>query len=761
MAKKRNSDFIDLKSLIHQYRSRWYLFAISAAVCLLLAFVYIKYTPSKYSVRANVLISQQNDNMTEAMGSLSELFGSDAYVEDEIFIISSHSVYRNVAKALRLNISHSIRRAPGLYEFAYPEYPVDVIAAPSMLDTLSTGIVFKVKVKSDMTASITAKMRRNKVVDLDNVSLPQTVNTPLGDFTIAATEHYPEGEDVTTVISVNGYDYAAEELNENVFNEIASKRSNIISMSMETATPEYGMDVLNEIIVKYNEQGITQKNTQGELTASFLEERLNLLAADLSSTEADIQRYKQERGITDVGAEAVYQTEKRGRLEEALLTAQTQAEILLMASGFLADSANRYAPVPMNVDNEGLQNAVNAYNEEVTRRLELMHTALPSNIELERVNRRIDVQRENLRESMQRAYAAAQLTLRDIEAEMAAARASLGEIPLQEREFMDLRRQQTVKSQLYFFLLKRNEENSMLLANATPKGQIIDEAYTLSQPLGMSKKMILLIALCLGLCIPPFWLWIRKMLYNRIETRSDIERMTDVPILSEMCMDKSGRSLVVTADDTTSTAELFRLMRSNLLFVMTDTRDKVVLMTSTSSGEGKSFISINLAASMALLGKRVLLVGMDIRNPQLANYLNISPRYGLTQYLASQQIKISDIITPLAEAPGLDVICAGPVPPNPAEMLISKRVDELFAILRDKYDYIVVDTAPIGLVSDTFTLDRISDAAIYVCRANYTSLSDLELINDIYEQHRLKKVSLVINGTAAKKSYGYRSKSKK
>ena len=201
-------------------------------------------------------------------------------------------------------------------------------------------------------------------------------------------------------------------------------------------------------------------------------------------------------------------------------------------------------------------------------------------------------------------------------------------------------------------------------------------------------------------------------------------------------------------------------MRSILLFVLTDPRDKVVLMTSTSSGEGKSFISINLAASLALLGKKVLLVGMDIRNPQLANYLHIHPRFGLTQYLASSDISVSDIITHLDAPAGLDVICAGPVPPNPAEMLLSKRIDELFAGLREKYDYIIVDTAPIGLVSDTFTLDRISDAAIYVCRANYTSLSDLELINDIHDQHRLKKVSLVINGTAAKKSYGYKAKTK-
>lgn len=758
MAKKKNSDFIDVKSLLSQYKAHWYLFAISAAVCVALAFFYLRRTPERYAVHANVLISQQKDAMAEAMGALSDLFGSDGYVEDEIFIISSHSVYRDVAKSLRLNISHSVRKGPMHYEFVYPDYPVDVIPGAGILDTLNTPISFKVKVKPDMTADITVKMRKEKVGNYKGVSLPKTVSTPLGDFTVAATEFYPRGEALTTTIAVRSYDSAAEVLDEDVINEIASKRSNVIRMSIETTVPEYGMAVLNEIIEKYNQQGIRQKNQQGELTATFLESRLDLLARDLSSAEGLIQQYKEERGITDVAAETRYQTEKRGRLEEALLEAQTNAEILAMTYAFLADTANRFEMIPINVDNEGIQGVITSYNNQISRRNEMLRNASADNLAVRNTESRINLLRQNLMETMRGAKTSADLAVREIQSEMEAAYSVLGTIPQQEREFMDLRRQQSVKSQLYFLLLRRSEENAMLLANATPKGQIIDEAYTESEPLGMSRKMILALALFIGLCIPPFWLWVRRMVYNRFETRADVERMTDVPILGEMCIDRTGRSLVVTTDDTSSSAELFRLMRSNLLFVLTDPRDKVVLMTSTSSGEGKSFISINLAASLALLKKKVLLVGMDIRNPQLANYLHIAPRYGLTQYLASKDISLADIINPVKDAPGLDVVCAGPVPPNPAEMLISKRVDDLFETLRGAYDYIIVDTAPIGLVSDTFTLDRIADAAIYVCRANYTSLSDLELINDIYEQHRLKKVSLVINGTAAKKSYGYKAK---
>lgn len=299
----------------------------------------------------------------------------------------------------------------------------------------------------------------------------------------------------------------------------------------------------------------------------------------------------------------------------------------------------------------------------------------------------------------------------------------------------------------------------MLLANAVPKGQVVDEPYTLKKPIGMGKMSIMIIALLFGLMLPPVYLYLLKLLRGKIESRKEIEQRTSAPILGEMCIDNSGNSLVVSPSDTSSTSELFRLMRANMLFIFNDVNDKVVLLTSSKSGEGKTFISINLAASLALLGKKVLLVGMDIRLPRLAEYLNISSRYGLTQYLSSSDISLDSVIvkSPEKDLPTLDIILAGPVPPNPAELLASTRVDDLFARLRQMYDYIVVDSAPVGMVSDTFTLNRISDATIYVTRVNVTSTSDVDFIEEIHEEKRLKKLSVVVNGVKSKKTYGYHS----
>ena len=356
-------------------------------------------------------------------------------------------------------------------------------------------------------------------------------------------------------------------------------------------------------------------------------------------------------------------------------------------------------------------------------------------------------------------YDNAAVTVNDLKQQMTNTLSRLNDVPVQERYIMDTNRELQIKAQLYMFLLRRQEENAMMLANATPKGIVVDVAYTLAEPIGPSKKLILLVFLIIGICLPPAYLYLLKLLRNRSETRDEIERRTDVPILGEMCIDNSGRSLVVTPTDTSSTTELFRLMRANLLFFLSDPKDKVILLTSTKSGEGKSFISINLAATLALLGKKVLLVGMDIRAPKLASYLGLRAPQGLTNYLSSPNISIDDIIVkrPFDEIPSIDVIVAGPVPPNPAELLTSEKVDTMFAELRDRYDYIVVDSAPVGLVSDTFTLDRIADATIYVTRVNYTTNGDVDSIGEIYANKRLKRLSIVVNGVKTRKSYGYRA----
>lgn len=761
MAKSnQNSEFIDIKGLLSTYAKKWHWFLISVIICGLAAVLFIKISKPKYEVHANVLISQEEGKDMSSFGGLGDIFGSSGYVEDEIFVINSHSVLRDVARDLGTYRTHIVKTGILSKVFKYKKFPVEVYPAPGIVDTLLTTVSFAADVRADGIADITVKAAGKKIAEFEEQKLPATLKTKYGSFVVDRTKDYPAGEDVNTTIYVTGYDVAAENLATEVKSSIASKKSNVIALSIISTDEKYGRDILNAIIAQYNDRGIAEKNRQNEKTAAFIDQRLALISDSLNASEADIQIYKQSQGIVDVSSETSYNMGLKSSAERALISAQTENEIIRITRDFLRDPEKAYDLIPTGSEPTGSEisgvgSSIGTYNQLIMRRISLLTNAKANNVALKSLTEQIDAMRASINTSLDRAYQNSLIGVRDLQIQYNKAQGHLGNVPTQERAFLNLKRQQEVKQQLYLFLLQRREETAMLLANSVPKGQIIDNAYTLSEPVGMSKKMILAIAILLGLCFPPVILYLKKLMRNKFETRAEVEALTEIPVLGEMCTDHGGTQLVVSSHDTSSTSELFRLIRSNLQFMLSAADDKVILMTSTSAGEGKSFISINLAASLALQNKRVLLIGMDIRNPQLAKYLTLAPHTGVTQYLANPSIAIDDLIMREPLMPNLDIITAGPIPPNPGELLTGDAVDRLFVELRKRYDYIIVDTAPVGMVSDTFNLARISDATIYVCRANRTTLRDIQFINSIYNEKRLRKMSLVVNGTAAHKGYGY------
>jgi len=760
---KKDSEFIDIKSILDEYLRHWPWFVFSLIFFLGIGVLYAKIKKPVYAVRANVLIAQEESNPLNAMGNemgmLGSIFGAKGSVDDEYYVLSSHSIFRKAVKELGLNRRHFVRKGFLNRVQEFEDYPVEVEVPAGMFDTLKTAITFKIKADSNKNAKVTIIAKDEKIVKNEKVRLPHLFQTDYGAFTLQPTASYPDGEDVNTNIVIMGYHHAAEDLADNLSMSIASKRANVISMGINTPYPENGEAILNEVVRQYNARGIEEKNLQAIKTRDFLNERLALLEGDLSDAERDIQQYKQQQGIIAVDVEAKYQTEKRAALEQALIQAEVQGEILKMTADFIKNPKNAYDLIPAaSVENEGLQKAIQSYNEIVLRRMQLAANAKPGNISLRQLSQQIDAMRDNVYSSVQRAYETNAGATRDLRSKLSSTMGRLGSVPAQEREYIDKERQHKIKQEIYLYLLQRQEETAIMLANSTPKGIVVDEAFTFNKPLGIGKFGILFICLVLGMCLPPVALYLRKILRNRIETRQEVERLTDVPILGEISTSRLGKHLVVDAAETSSTAELFRLMRSNLLFVLTPPTEKVVLVTSASPGDGKSFIAVNLAASLALLNKRVMLVGMDIRKPRLSEYLGLQPRFGLTQYVASTDIPIDDLILREPNMDNLDVIVAGPVPPNPGELLTSPRIDELFTVLRRRYDYIIVDSAPVGRVSDTFALDRICDSAIFVCRVGHTSITDMRLADEIRDQHRLKKLSVAINGTPSRRTYGYGEK---
>ena len=757
--KKQQTEFIDVRGTLLLWWSKWYWFAISAFVCLSLAFIYATVKKPVYLVKSNIIIAQDDSNVMSGMGGFGQLFGTSGYVDDEVFVVSSHTVLRDVVKDLKLNKSCVVKDGLLKSREYFKKYPVDIVTDTDIADTLSVSLKFNLKVDEDGVASVEVKdSQKDVVADLENQKFPITVETKYGVFTIKKTADYKEGESLKAKLYFSGYDDAAESLKEDLDIYIASKKSNVIQIEMETTDVDKAKLILNDIVKYYNVRGVEQRSEQSRLTLDFLDSRIQLIAQDLTDSEADVEGYKKNQGIVDVATEATYQTTKKGKFEGELVQAEIDLNIMQMTKEFLADSKNKYELIPTTVSDETVKAGITNYNELVLSRMNLVRTAKEGNIALSKMNDRIDALRANINTSLDRAIAQQNKVISDMRLQLGVTDSRLGNIPTQERQYRDIKRKQTIKEQLYLFLMQRREDTALMIANTTPKGVIVDKAFSLSEPITMKKRMILLLAFVFSLILPPVILVIKKVLRNKFDTKDELKKLTDIPVIGEICKDNTGDNIVVKQGSVSTVAELFRAVRSNLQqFFLSGEDDKVVLMTSTVSGEGKSFVSVNLAQTLAITNNdlKVLLVGMDIRKPRIAEYLSIPSLKGLTDYVARTGMNLDDVIQKNPNGLAFDVITSGPIPPNPAELLLSQRVDDMFAELRKRYDYIVVDTAPVGLVSDTLTLSRIGDATIYVCRANYTTKTDIQYVNSIYEEGRLKKMSILLNDTIVRKGYGY------
>lgn len=757
-AGKGNSN-INLVELYQEYKSKWWWFVVSVVVCCGLAFLYSMRKNPIYQVNASVLISQEDQSSGSSMMkmfSLGDMFGGYSSVDDQLMVMSSHGVLKQTVKDLQLNKNYYVRENILKGKPCYKNVPVEIYYEPTIADTLSTVLGFRVKVDDKENVDIRVKAGKDVIAEVEGKKFPVSVDTPYGVFVFNKTKDFEKGESMREYISIMSYDLAAEGVGKTVSISIPNKKANLIQLSVKSPIISKSKDILNTIVANYNRVGIEEKKTKGQKTAEFIDGRLESLSHELNASEQEVEDYKRSNQLTDVRAEATYLMEKRGALEAQLVSAETEFEILNMVRKFVANPENRYSLVPSTAaggETGAAAEAIKTYNELVLERMKLQNNAKTNNASLRAISEQIDALRGNINTTLDKAVEASLVKLRELRQKSNESMSKLGEIPRQEREYTTIKRQQSIKAQLYVYLLQQREETNLSIANSMPRGVIIDEAYSIFEPVSMSRKRMLMIAFILGLAIPVGLLYMKNKFKNRFETRSELEKYTSVPILGEVCESRRKETLVV--NGSSSIAELFRLIRSNLQFILNGRDDKVILVTSTVSGEGKSFVSVNLAGTLALLGKRVLLVGMDIRKPQLANYLHLQSEPGLTQYLSSDNYTLKDIIRVAPAMKNMDVIVAGPVPPNPAELLASSKLDNMFDELKDVYDYIIVDSAPVGMVSDTFVLDRVANATVYVCRANYSSLKDVEFLNHVYADKRLKKMSLVVNGTVAHNGYGY------
>jgi len=748
---------IDFGALFDKYKRYWWLFLLSLLVCLSLAFLYLKYAKRVYNVTAVVLVAQE-DNSSSAGANLlksMKLMNGGGKVEDEMIVFSSQELCTQVAKQLKLNRSYVEDR--GLFKTPIDHYnssPIEVVAPEEMFDTLS-HVKFQIDVNKQGLANIKARSGKHKLANIKGTTLPATVKTDYGVFAINATENYKSGKDCHITATLIGNQYRGEALNSRIKVKLITKKANGISLAIAETNKGRGKAILNTLIDLYNERGQQEKDEQAINTAKFIDDRLGLIYKALTGSEAEIEAYKRAHNMVDAELQVKASISKQQVADQAIIKLETNKRLLNMVKDFVNDPANKNSYIPFAVDSSAASGAIKAYNSLLAQRQELAVSAQGDNMALKQIDEQLETTHANIIEGINTTLKGLNVRINQARAQANETAGELGQVPTEEREARELYRQQGIQNTLYTFLLQKREENALVLAATTPKGKVVDHAYAHTTPIKPVPFKIYFLALLAGFFLPLMLLFLKRLLTTKFSAQDELQEISKAPVVGEVCHNRHRSQLVVKDGKTSSIVELFRLLRNNIQFMLPSADDKVLLVTSSISGEGKSFVSTNLAASYALLGKRVALVGMDIRSPKLASMLNLNDAPGVTAYLAKQDVTLDDIVQHSSEVKNLDVMVGGTIPPNPSELLLTNRVQQLFDDLKARYDYIIVDSAPIAMVSDTYSLSPYASVTVYVTRANYTKRNLIKYMNNAIARGQLHNVAVVLNDSNPKQSQGY------
>ena len=521
-----------------------------------------------------------------------------------------------------------------------------------------------------------------------------------------------------------------------------------------------GQDFINQLLEMYNRNTNNDKNEIAQKTAEFIDERISIISKELGSTEADLETFKRDAGITDLTSEAQIALAGNAEYEKKSVENRTQISLVNDLRKYL--KGNEYEVLPSNVglQDAALIGAIERYNEMLVERKRLLRTSTENNPAIVNLDTSIRAMKANVQATLEGTLQGLMITKSNLDREASRYSRRISNAPGQERAYVSIARQQEIKAGLYLMLLQKREENAIALAATANNAKIIDEAIADDTPVSPKRSMIYLIALVLGVGIPVGIIYLIELTKFKIEGRADVEKLTSVPIIGDIPLtdeknDKNG-SIAVFENKNNLMSETFRNIRTNLQFML-DNDQKVILVTSTVSGEGKSFVSANLAISLSLLGKKVVIVGLDIRKPGLNKVFHLSNKEkGITQYLSNPETDLMELVQPSDINKNLFILPGGSVPPNPTELLARNGLDKAIEILKQNFDYVIMDTAPIGMVTDTLLVGRVADLSVYVCRADYTHKAEYTLINELAIEKKLSKLCTVINGVDLKKrKYGY------
>jgi tyrosine-protein kinase Etk/Wzc len=507
----------------------------------------------------------------------------------------------------------------------------------------------------------------------------------------------------------------------------------------------------------YNINANNDKNEVAQKTAEFINERIGIISKELGTTEQDLENFKRSVGITDLSSEAQIALTGNAEYEKKRVENQTQINLVKDLQRYMSGAEYEVLPGNIGLSDAASAGAIARYNEMLVERKRLLRTSTENNPAIINLNTSIHAMRSNVQATLDATLKGLEITRADLAREASRYTRRINDAPKQERQFVSIARQQEIKAGLYLMLLQKREENAITLAATANNAKIIDEALADALPVSPKPLMIYLISLVLGIGIPVGIIYLVALAKFKIEGRADVEKLTTVSVVGDIPMaDEKQGSIAVFENRNNLMSETFRNIRTNLQFMLEKERN-VVLVTSTISGEGKSFVSSNLAISLSLLGKKVVIVGLDIRKPGLNKVFNISRKErGITQFLTNPSMDLMDLVQVSDISKNLSILPGGSVPPNPTELLAREGLEKAIESLKKNFDYVILDTAPVGMVTDTLLIGRVADLSVYVCRADYTRKAEFTLINELAENNKLPNLCIAINGLdLQKKKYGY------
>ena len=773
-AQESKEENIDVKELLFKYLIHWPWFVGAVVACLIAAWVYLHMSTPVYNISATVLIKDDKKGGSAGMLSGLESLGLDGMVsssqniDNEIEVLRSKTIVKEVVEDLGLYISYTDKD-----EFPsrnmYKTSPVQVSLTPQEADLLEKPMTVEMTLQPQGSIDVNVKIGDDEY-QKHFEKLPAVFPTDKGTLAFFLTpdsvlsskrtsEETTDSEKTTRNITatINKPLAVAKAYCKNMTIEPTSKTTSVAVISLKNSNVQRGKDFINKLLEMYNINTNNDKNEVAQKTAEFINERISIISKELGSTEKDLESFKRGAGITDLTSDAQIALTGSAEYEKKRVENQTQINLLQDLQRYMQNEGYEVLPSNIGLQDVNLAAAINRYNDVLVERKRLLRTSTENNPTIINLDTSISAMKENVQVSLDRVLRGLFITKADLDREASRYSRRISEAPGQEREFVSIARQQEIKAGLYLMLLQKREENAITLAATANNAKIIDEAIADDAPVAPRSKITYLIALILGVGIPVGGIYLLELTKFKIEGRADVEKLTSAPIVGDIPLtDEKQGAIAVFENQNNLMSETFRNIRTNLQFMLENDK-KVILVTSTVSGEGKSFISANLAISLSLLGKKVVIVGLDIRKPGLNKVFNIPRKeIGITQYLANPENNLMDLVQLSDVSKNLYILPGGTVPPNPTELLARDGLDKAIETLKKNFDYVIMDTAPVGMVTDTLLIGRVADLSVYVCRADYTHKNEYTLINELAEKDKLPSLCTVINGLDLKRrKYGY------